>query len=703
MKQNIWRRIFYLWLLLLFVSTIYVESSYPMTPIITSVSPNTGSTDKVQNITVTGTNFEQGAKATLLNGGAFFAGAYDTTGYAYNVYVSGNYAYIADGDSGLQVIDISSPSSPVLAGSYDTSGESIGVYVSGNYAYIADGDSGLQVIDISSPSSPVLTGSYDTSGESIGVYVSGRYAYIADGDSGLQVIDISSPNSPIFTGSYNTSGYAIGVYVSGRYAYIADGFSGLQIIDISDPNSPVLAGSYDTQGYAEGVYVSGRYAYIADWISGLQIIDISDPNSPVLAGSYDAIHSSEGVYVTDRYLYIADRYAGLQIIDIINPNSPVLTGSYNTQGYAIGVYVSGRYAYIADGFSGLQIIDISDPNSPSPSRIDINISVIDSNRIAGTIPTGMMEGAYDLLVTNPMGEEGVIRNGYKVVDSMPPASVSDLAASLITGTSIRLSWSAPGDDGDIGAASFYDIRYSTLQITEADWDKAIQITGEPVPSEAGTIQTFTVTGLNCNTTYYFALKTSDNRPNTSVLSNEISVTTGGCIFDTKIEPESLSFGNVKRGSSKELTFAIYNNGTAVLEILELSVNSDQFQITSPVTIPLSIAQSGSERVTVEFLPTSLNRKNANIKIIYKYEDKGELLVALTGDGLSALDGNISTSIIPSTTNRVDGYDLNRLEIAIGSEEGDPNWDPVADINNDGIIDDLDFAILMKNFGKAEKF
>ncbi len=67
----------------------------------------------------------------------------------------------------------------------------MGVFVSGSYAYVADGTSGLQIIDVSNPVSPALAGSYDTPGYAHGVSVSGSYAYVADGGSGLGIIDVS--------------------------------------------------------------------------------------------------------------------------------------------------------------------------------------------------------------------------------------------------------------------------------------------------------------------------------------------------------------------------------------------------------------------------------------------------------------------------------------------------------------------------------
>ena len=110
-------------------------------------------------------------------------------------------------------------------------------------------------------------------------------------------------------------------------------------------------------------------------------------------------------------------------------------------------------------------------------------------------------------------------------DTTAPAAVEDLAASEPTSSSIKLTWTAPGDDGNTGNATSYDIRYSTTTINESNWDSAINCTGEPAPQPAGSSETFTVINLTANTTYYFALKTSDEVPNESPLSNVANGTT----------------------------------------------------------------------------------------------------------------------------------------------------------------------------------
>ncbi len=58
-------------------------------------------------------------------------GSVDTPGFAWGVAVSGAVAYVGDGSSGLQVIDVSDPGSPVILGSVDTRDSARGVAVRG--------------------------------------------------------------------------------------------------------------------------------------------------------------------------------------------------------------------------------------------------------------------------------------------------------------------------------------------------------------------------------------------------------------------------------------------------------------------------------------------------------------------------------------------------------------------------------------------
>ena len=320
------------------------------------------------------------------------AGSVNTPGFAYDVFVSGDYAYVADGNvRGLEILNITDPYTPTSAGFYNLAGSTNDVFINGSYAYVVN-LANFYVIDISDPSSPTLVAFWigTPPGDTLGVFVSGDYAYVADGSGGLLVFDISDPSSPTLVGSYDTPNYARDVVVSGDFAYVADDLSGLQILNISDPTSPTFAGSYDTPGSADDVFVSGDYAYVADAFSGLQVIDISDPTSPTLAGSYDTPSFAQDVFVSGNYAYVADDFSGLQVLDISDPTSPTLAGSYDTPDRAFGVFVSGDYAYVADCTSGLQVIDMRNDrarqfDSPSVAQSSSIFSASSSTITSATI------------------------------------------------------------------------------------------------------------------------------------------------------------------------------------------------------------------------------------------------------------------------------------------------------------------------------
>jgi fibronectin type III domain protein len=86
-------------------------------------------------------------------------------------------------------------------------------------------------------------------------------------------------------------------------------------------------------------------------------------------------------------------------------------------------------------------------------------------------------------------------------------------------SAVTLEWTAPGDDGRFGRAQAYVLRYSTEPITDANFDQASTVPQALKPRPSGTLETFTVEGLEPDTQYYFALKAVDDAGNWSPLSN----------------------------------------------------------------------------------------------------------------------------------------------------------------------------------------
>ena len=167
-------------------------------------------------------------------------------------------------------------------------------------------------------------------------------------------------------------------------------------------------------------------------------------------------------------------------------------------------------------------------------------------------------------------------------DDTAPTAVSNLSVTGTTTSTASLSWTSPGDDGASGTAASYDIRYNTQTITESNWGTSTQIGAEPTPSSAGTVQTMTVSGLSAATTYYFAMKASDEVPNVSALSNVANGTTAAPAVDntapyTTGHSPTKNMINVAPGTN--IVVHVKDDGAGVdINTIVMRVNS---QVVSP--------------------------------------------------------------------------------------------------------------------------
>jgi len=112
-------------------------------PAIYSIEPNFGATAAQATITIKGSGFSSTPMVSLYGGGPYITGFCDTPGDAQGVYVAGKYAYVADGSSGLQVIDITNPAHPAIVGSWDTPYSAVDVQLAGTYVYVVPNFDGL--------------------------------------------------------------------------------------------------------------------------------------------------------------------------------------------------------------------------------------------------------------------------------------------------------------------------------------------------------------------------------------------------------------------------------------------------------------------------------------------------------------------------------------------------------------------------------
>jgi hypothetical protein len=278
--------------------------------------------------------------------------------------VTGDYAYLAAGEAGLQIIDVSTPANPHRIGFKDTPGTARDVAVVNHHAFLADGSNGLLVIDVSAPTSPVTVGFHPIPGEARRLDVATDLVYLA-ASSGLHIIDITDVANPIALGSYQTN--ANDVEVVGQYAYLAETVTNdcdemggvLRVLDISDPTEPVSLGSSVEPGchpynwHFLGITIGGSYAYVGTRNridGGVYVFDVSAPTNLNQVGKGYSHHNGyvQEVLVKGDRVYAAWSGSGLVIADFAIPVQPKRIGFYDTPGYAADIAVANGLVYVAD-------------------------------------------------------------------------------------------------------------------------------------------------------------------------------------------------------------------------------------------------------------------------------------------------------------------------------------------------------------------
>ena len=105
-------------------------------------------------------------------------------------------------------------------------------------------------------------------------------------------------------------------------------------------------------------------------------------------------------------------------------------------------------------------------------------------------------------------------------DSIPPGEARDIAVTDTGLTTVTLEWSAAGDDGDVGEARRYEIRYADTEITEGTWADAIKVSVSVDTNAEGRL-VGELTGFAFNATGFIAMKATDNVGNVGVVSASV--------------------------------------------------------------------------------------------------------------------------------------------------------------------------------------
>lgn len=299
------------------------------------------------------------------SGGYKIEKIYTTSGYAQDVLQKDNLLYIAQGEGGLEIVDVSNPLDPqtVSVTTHGVKGYSDKISMKDSVVYLAAGTFGINVINVADPLMPEVTVANLSMKPAKNTFIYGKYMYAAISEQGVGIADVSYPPHPDIRGTVYTPGYANDIMVSSdtNRLFVACGEMGFSIINISQIVEGYgvfwQMGWCDTPGYAEDLVVleDQSLAFLACGTYGLQVIDFSDTTNIQIVGSFDGGGYAKELVYKDQTIYMTAELSGLQVIDVSDITNPFLIGSVDTD-YALGLTVDDKYVYIADEDMGLIVI-----------------------------------------------------------------------------------------------------------------------------------------------------------------------------------------------------------------------------------------------------------------------------------------------------------------------------------------------------------
>lgn len=148
------------------------------------------------------------------------------------IYIKDKKAYITGAAASLSIIDVGDISKLPIVGSYSSGVNFYEAYVDGNYAYIPQGKTGVQVVNITKLPFPEWVANIPARKMAKQVVSSNFYVWIAD-DKNIEGFFNKDSNAFFFAGNYKNNAVINRIaLIEGKYIYMATADKKLKVLKI---------------------------------------------------------------------------------------------------------------------------------------------------------------------------------------------------------------------------------------------------------------------------------------------------------------------------------------------------------------------------------------------------------------------------------------------------------------------------------------
>lgn len=312
-----------------------------------------------------------GLEIFSLNPSPTLIGEIATPGLAQAITIDGSTVYVADGRSGVQMINVNPPTKARIIKSLGGFHDARDVHFADEKLYTLDALRGLLIFnkqDLQNNENPLHRQSFKTDGTPLKVRTSddGKI-YISDNARGLYILTRDNLGGFIVS---NTVPLLIPDFqILGRFVLAASG--DLQVVSIANIFESNIISRANTPGSVTALNFFDGLLYLTDKQSGLFMVNVNNTQMPRVISSHPTIGSAEDIalrYSTEdkkTYAHIADGFGGIQTIDVTKPENPFWKNHYNATGDALALDVindgESTTIAVANGTGGIKIVELTDP------------------------------------------------------------------------------------------------------------------------------------------------------------------------------------------------------------------------------------------------------------------------------------------------------------------------------------------------------